>query len=251
MSAQNNIPMFLPEHVLLDTINGILTIIRDDYRNKVAEDREDENMLYLLLNGQSVGKSNLYNEAVATFITTHQNPKHIDCKLSFDHNATKVNQIYVTQLSENDKNNSIGIGEGDQDELIMARNDEPDQYREQYMRRYLATYYVVIVCENRIEMTILYNVLKSMLVSCMSHFALQGLSNMKMGGQELKMRSEVPDRLFQKAIIINFEYEQVAPIIVIQEVFRKIRIFWRPVEATVSQGPIEFEEDDDLSESSS
>lgn len=251
MSVQNRISLFCPEHLILKTVNDILTIIRSDYRNKILEGREEENMLYLLLYGQTVGKHNLYQEAVSIFITTAQNPKHFDCKLNYDQNSTNAPQIYITQPSENERNNSIGLGEGDQDELVLTRDDEADQYREQYRRRYLATHYVVIVCENRMEMTIIYNVLKSMIASCMNHFALEGLSNLKLGGQELKLRSEIPDKLFQKGIVMSFEYEQVSPSIVIKEIFRKISIFWRPVEADTSQGPITVETDDDLNESSS
>lgn len=251
MSVLNRVSLFLPEHLIVNTINGILSIIRADYRSKVAENKENENMLYLLLGNQTLGKINVYAEAVKIFITTAEKPKQFDCKLSYDQNSATAPQVYLVQGSETPSNNSIGIGEGDQPELLLTSNDSADHYREQYMRRYAASQHVVIVCENRMEMQIIYNVLKSMIVSCFAHFALQGLSNLKLSGQELKMRGEIPDKLFQKAIIMNFEYEQVSPTIVIQDVFRKIRIYWRFDEATDVSGPIAFEEDDDLIDSSS
>jgi len=252
MAVLNNIPLLLPEHVILETINQLLITIRDDYRNKQIEGKQEEGLLYLLLNNQTVSNRSLYDEAVKIFITTPQSPKHFNCTLNFDHNDTKVPQLYITQPSESPANNSIMIGEGDQDEIEIANNaPEPDQYRAQYMRRYLATHYVLIVCENRVEMTVIYNVMKALLVSCINHFELTGLSNIKIAGQELKMRNEIPDRLFQKAIVLTFEYEQVSPSIVIQEIFRKIRIYWKPEGAETPQGSIEFEESDDLNDSSS
>lgn len=251
MSVSGRIPLLLPEHIVINTINQILIILREDYKEKIAAGREEENMLHLLLYGQTIEKIDMYKEAVSIFITTPQNPKHFNATLSFDHNDTKAPQIYITQPSENEKNGSLQIGEGDQDELTFARTaPEQDEYRTQYMRRYMATHYVVIVCENRIEMTIIYNVLKSMIVSCMNHFALEGLSNLKIGGQELKMRSEIPDRLFQKGITMSFEYEQVAPTLVLEQVYRKIRIFWEPEGSTIPQGPIEISNEDDLNSSS-
>lgn len=250
--VSGNIPLLLPEHVILDTVNYLLEIIRVDFRNKQTENREEESLLHLLLNNQTVSNRNLYNEAVNIFITTPQSPKHFNCTLNFDHNDTKLPQLYITQPSESPANNSIGIGEGDQDEITLGYDvPEPDQYRAQYMRRYLATHYVLIACENRIEMTVIYNVLKALLVSCFNHFELTGLSNIKIAGQELKMRNEIPDRLFQKAIVLTFEYEQVSPSIVIQDIFRKIRIYWKQEGTETPQGPIEFEEEDNLNDSSS
>ncbi len=251
MSVVNRVPLFLPEHLILRTANIILEVIRTDYRNHLAGNSVEESMLHLLLGNQSVGKVDLLREAVKIFITTPQDPKHFDVKLSFDKNPSKAPQVFITQPAENDRNNSIDVGVGDQSELLITSDDQEDQYREQYMRRYSATQYLMIVCENRMEMTIIYNVMKSMLVSCFNHFSTEGLSNLKLGGQELKMRGEIPDELFQKAIIMNYEYEQVSPSIVIQNVFRKIRLYWRATEATDRQGPIEFETDDDLSDSSS
>lgn len=251
MSVINREPLFLPEHLILNTVNAILSIIREDYRDKVADNKEDENMLYLLLGNQTLGKLDIYKEAVKIFITTPEKPKHFDCKLSYDTNSSTAPQIYISQGSESSGNNSIGIGEGDAEELIFTSNDSADQYVAQYMRRYMASHHVMIVCENRMEMQIIYNVIKSMLVSCMAHFATKGLINLKLNGQELKMRGEIPDKLFQKAIIMNFEYQQVSPTILIQNVYRKIKLYWRANEATSVNGPIIFEQADDLTDSSS
>jgi hypothetical protein len=251
MSVINRIPLFLPELVILATVNMILKIIRKDYNDKVQQGKENENLLYLLLQGQSVGRSDLYKEAVQIFITTSENPKHFDCKLNYDQNAAEAPQLYVTQPAENTVNNSLGIGVGDQDELILVSTEDPDQFREQYARRYTTSQYVMIVCENRTEMYIIYNVIKAMLVACFNHLELSGLSNLKLNGQELKMRGEIPDKLFQKAVIMNFEYQQVTPAIVVNDVIRKIQIYWRPIEAETSQGPIVVSVDDDLEDSSS
>lgn len=252
MSVRNSISLLFPEHIILKTVNDLLTTIRTDFKNKQNEGRIEESLLYLLLNDQEVSDRSLYDEAVKIFITTPQNPKHFNCTLSFDHNDTKIPQLYVTQPAENPMNNSIGIGEGDQEEITFGRNaPEQDEYRVQFMRRYNATHYILIVCENRIEMTVIYNVLKAFLVSCINHFELEGLSNLQIAGQELKMRNEIPDRLFQKAIVMTFQYEQVSPSLVIEDVFRKIRIFWKPEGAETPQGPIEFEESDDLNDDSS
>lgn len=251
MSVQNRVPLFLPENLICDTVNAILHLLRADYTNKIAEGREEENLLYLMLHGQSLGKIDIYKDAIKIFITTAERPKHFDCKLDYDKTSTKSPQIYISQGAENAGNNAINMGEGGQDELIFARNDEPDQYRVQFTRRYATAQYLMIVCENRMEMQIIYNVLKAMIVACMNHLALKGISNLKLNGQELKMRGEIPDTLFQKAIVMNFEYDQVAPSIVLERVYRDIKLYWKFSDAEERRGPIDISVSDDLVDSSS
>jgi len=249
--ALNNIPLVIPDIILVDTLNLALNAIRTDYANKLIEGRVDESLLYLLLNGNSIGNYNLLENAIKIFITTPQNPKHFDVKGSFDHNSPSAPQVYVTLPSENSKDDELSIGEGANDELIYPRDSEADQYRKQYMRRWIATYNVVIVCDNKNEMAVIYNVFKSLIIACIEHFSFEGLNNMKIGGQDLRMRDNIPDKTFHRAITISFEYEQVAPSLFIKSIFRTIRLYWKPEGAVTAQGPIEISTIDDLSESSS
>lgn len=253
MSTIGNIPLLIPDQIIVNTINQILVILRNDYNDAITAGHEDESMLYLLLNNISIGTYDLYQNAKKIFVTTPQDPKHLFAKVSFDHTPNQnFPAIFVTLPSENTGNNSIGLGEGDQDELIMPRVDpDPDEYRAQYRRTYLATYNVVIVCENRNEMLVIYNVLKNMLVACTNHFGLQGLLNLKIGGQDLMRLPDIPDRYFKRAITFSFQYDQVAPSLVLQNVYRKIKLYWQPEGTSPAQGPIAFGNEDDLSPSSS
>ncbi len=252
MSVRNNVPLVIPDQILVDTLNQILTILRNDYNAAVDAGHEDESLLYLLLNNISIGTYELYDNAKRIFITTHQDPKHLFARVSYDHNANQnFPAIFVTLPSENTANNSVGLGEGDQPELEVVRVDDSDEYRAQYTRTYLATYHVVVVCENRNEMLVIYNVLKNLLVACTNHFAMCDLLNLKIGGQDLMRIADIPDRYFKRAITLSFQYNQVAPSLVIAAIYRKIKVYWEPTGTTPPQGPIVIENSDDLSPSSS
>lgn len=247
MSVYNNTPLVIPDIILVDTLNLAIDAIREDYVAHETDGTIQESFLYLLLNSLGIGRYNLIKNAVEIFGTTPEHPKHIDkVKLSYDHNSSKSPAVFVTLPSENDRNNSLQVGSGDQEPLYIGSDSEDDQYREQYMRRYFATYQVVIICENRNEMIVLYHVIKSLLTASIGHLTIEGLQNIKLGGQDLRLSPVVSDKLFTRAITISFEYEQVIPSLFIKNIFRTIRLYWKPEGATTAQGPIEVSTEDDL-----
>lgn len=231
----------LPDITIVETINLAIKAIRDDYNTCVNDGHENRSALYLLFNGISMGKYNIYDNAKKLIITTPENPKHLEVKHSFDSTSGKSPSIYVTLPSENDRNNSLSIGEGNADELVFDNTDpEQDEYKKQYMRRYATTYYAVVVTENRNEMVIIYNLLKYILVICTNHLALQGVENLKIGGQDIRLENSVPDKVFMRAVTLNFEYEQLAPELAFQKIYKKVRLFWKLNNTDPAQGPIDF-----------
>ena len=253
MAIYNNIPLVIPDIILVDTLNLGLDALREDYNNHLVDDTTNESWLYLLTNSLSVGRYNLYKNAVEVLITDPEHPKHFDVKLSYDHNSAKSPAVFVTLPAENDRNNSLQVGEGDQEPLLIGHTDEEDadQYVPQYKRRYFTTYHIVIVSDNRNEMLVLYHIFKSILTACIGHLTQEGLENIKLGGQDLRLNGLIPDKLFTRGITISFEYEQTIPSFVFHNIYRKIRLFWKPVGADTVQGPIEVSTEDDLTDSES
>lgn len=238
-------PLRIPETILLDTCNKALKILRDDYAANIAQGTEERSLLYTLMFSLDLGTYNLYDNAKALIITTPENPKHIDViSLSFDRNQGKSPHLYITLPSESTINNSIGIGEGDFPEIFYDNSPEPDQFRKQFNRRYLSTYHLVIVAENRNETLILYHLFKNMLVACTNHLAMNGVEMLKIGGQDLQSGLTPPDILFRKAITLSFEYEQQIPELFIRNIYSKILLYWKPEGAVTRQGPIVIDADD-------
>lgn len=230
----------IPEVILLDTCNKALKILRDDFNANQTAGTPERSLLYVLMYSLDLGTYNLYDNARQLIVTTPENPKHINAiTLSFDKNSGKSPHLYITLPSESAINNSIGIGEGDYPELVYD-----DQYKKQFNRRYLCTYHLVVVAENRNETLILYHLFKNMLVACTNHMAMNGIENLKIGGQDLQNGLLPPDLLFRKAITLSFEYEQQIPELFIRNIYSKILLYWKPEGAITRQGPIVIDADD-------
>jgi len=234
--------VLVPDIVICNTINLALDAIRVDYRSRVDLNQEDQSILYLLFYGQSLGNYNLYLNTIKLVDTTAQDlGKHIEAKLGYDHSSSQSPAIYVTLPSENDRNNSSSIGEGDQDELVLGSNE--DEYRTQFTRRYSSTYNIIIVCENKNEMSALYNLIKELLVTCTNHLMMKGIENIKIGGQDIQF-VQMQDKMFRRAITLNFEYEQSVPELVVKTIYSKLRLSWQPQGSDQPVGSIEITTDD-------
>jgi hypothetical protein len=247
----------IPDIHILETCNKILTILRDDYNQNILNSTESNSLLYILFNSLALGRYDFYENVKSLIVTTPENPKHIDTiTTSFDHNHNKVPHIFLTLPAESTSNNSIGIGEGDYDEIII-NNDFPeqDEYRKQFNRRYICTYYLVIVTENRGASLVLYHLFKNMLVACTNHLHLiGGLQNLKIGGQDIRMDNQVPDKVFTKAVTLNFEYEQSVPEILVKGIYDRLLLYTQvkanpDIYEVTRTGPIDIDSDDSDSDS--
>lgn len=217
--------VFIPEIQIAQTLNNVLTIVRNNHNDAVTNGQEDRSLLYLLFNNTLLGRYDFYENAKHLIITTPQNPKHLQVKLSYDQNdAGSASGIFLSLASDTNKNDSLSIGEGDRDELVFDNVSGQDEYIKQYSRQFSTTYQLVIITENKNETSILYNLFRCMIIACTEHLAMEGIINLKLGGQDLRVNMAVPDRLFMRAITMNFEYIVVTPEIFIQDIFTKIRI---------------------------
>lgn len=217
--------VLIPDIVIANTCNRVLSIIRQNHLDAIANNREDRSLLYLLFNGNALGKYDLYENAKQLLITTPESPLHLEVKIGYDHTPTTQGaSIYIAMSSESDKNNSLQIGEGDQEELVFENDEGQNEYIKQYRRRYQTTSQVFFVTQNRNEVMVLYHLFKSILTACINHLALEGISNLKIGGQDIRLNVAVPERLFMRAITLTYEYDQIVPEVFIQSIFSKIRV---------------------------
>lgn len=234
--------LVIPDLVIVDSLNIGLNVLRQDYAARVAAGQENRSALYLLFNGLSTGKYNLFDNIKKLIITTPQDPNHIEVVSSFQSLAGKSPAVYVSMPSESDKNNSIGIGEGAAPEIVFDNGTGvQDEYKKQYMRRYNTNYYVVVVANNRNDMAILYTLFKYLIVILTAHLAFEGIENLKIGGQDLQMNDSTGIKMFQRGIVLNFEYSQLAPELAFDTIYQKVRLFWKMDGSEVAKGPIEFE----------
>ena len=216
--------LLVPEVVIANALNKTLSIIRTNHTDAVANGQESRSLLYLLFNGVALDNYDFYANVKKLLITTPQDPKHITVSLSYDQNIQSTTpHIFLNLASDTPSTDSIGIGEGDQAELTFDNISGQDEYIKQYKKGYLTTYQVVIVTDNKNETSVLYNLIRAILIALTNHFSLEGLQNLKIGGSDLRLNINVPDKVFTKMITMNFLYEIVTPEVFIQDIFTKIR----------------------------
>jgi hypothetical protein len=214
----------VPEIIIASALNNILTTIRTNHIDAINNSQEDRSLLYLLFNTVALGNYDFYENAKRLLITTPQDPKHIEVKLSFDQNeANSIPSVFVSMSSDTPAVNSISTGEGDQDELMFANIGVQDEYIRQYRRGFQTTYRVVILSDNKNEVSVLYNLLRAILISATEHFVFEGLDNLKIGGQDVRLDTGVPERLYMRTITMDFHYEIVTPAVFISDIFTKLR----------------------------
>jgi len=216
--------LLIPDVKIINTYNKILDILRTDYSAHIDAGTEERSMLYLLFQGNTLGKYDLYANIKQLIITTPEDPNHLEVRLSYDPTSTTSNNmIYVTLASENAMHDSLQIGEGDNPELLFTNDDEANEYRKQFTRRFATTYTVMVMGKNRNEMLVLFHLLKAMTITCINHLTQEGLQNVKIGGQDVRFTgSDIG--LFARGINISFEYEQTVPEVIIKTVVNKIRV---------------------------
>lgn len=245
--------MIIPDILLINTLNTALTAVRNDYIERVQAGQLTRSFLYLSFKNLQLGNYVVFDNVKKMIITTPQDPNHLEVKGSYDKNINHKNGfVYVTLGSESDKNNSISIGQGDNDPLEFNNSPEgTDEIKNLYMRRFSTTYYVMIGGENKNQVVVLYNLFKSILTIANNHLELEGLSNIKIGGQDIRNNTDIPDDIFMRPISVSFEYEEVVPELAFTEIIGKIRLYWLPEGATTRQGPIEVSVEDDVGDSDS
>lgn len=217
--------VLIPEIKIAETLNKVLTIIRNNHNQAITNNQEDRSLLYLLFKTTGLGRYDFYENAKHLLVTTPQNPKHLEVKLSYDQNATgNSTGVFLNLASDSNRNDSLSIGEGDQDEMVFENDEGQNEYIRQYSRNFLTTYQLVIISDNKNEVSILYNLFRCMIIACTNHLELEGITNLKLGGQDLRVNLTIPEKLFVRAITLNFQYQVITPEVFIQNIFTKIRI---------------------------
>ncbi len=216
--------LIIPDIILVDCLNNGLKAVRLDYRSAVAAGNEQNSILYLMYNGLSLGKYIMYDNLKKLVCNTPEDPNYIDVKLSYDHNSQNPISVHISLPSESDKTNSIGLGQGDNDELTSDSNNDglPDQQRAIFSRRFQATYHVVIMADNKDAVIALYSLFKMILIACMNHLEVSGLLNTKLGGGDVRLNENQPERRFIRPLTLTFEYETVAPELIVNAIIGKL-----------------------------
>jgi len=198
--------LIIPEAILLDSLRKGLKLIRDDYNANKSD--PPTTLLYKILSGNVIQRYDLFEQAKQVFITTEGNdPRHLDVNLFFNAKRAHIPTIHITLPGEDEKDNALGLSNGYQQPVF---NSGETQYNQVFNRRYNATYNIIVTSDNTLEVVLIYHFMRSLLISLNPHLSLAGLTNIKMGGSDININSEiVPVNVFVRGIKFNFQYDVI------------------------------------------
>ena len=194
----------VPENILFKTLESILRFLRQDLEQN--ESTPQESFLFKICGDEkgADGRFSYFKEAKKIFTYKVDDPKFLELTLMFNMQSIKPNTINISHSGESQGQGSIGQ---DTNSYGVYINTD-DSYQDTFGDRFNATYLLTIVTENTNETIIIYHIIKTMLIAFKAHFTFMGLANIKLGGQDIQIKSEhVPPYMNQKVITFGCEYQ--------------------------------------------
>jgi len=145
--------MKLPELILKQIIDELLSLITTDYNNASSE---EDTFLYQVFNGNVLDGFDFYKQAREVFLRTSDNPRKLETRIMFDASRAKLPTIHVVLPSENlGKNNSLGVNRSDEN---FVRSD--DVLTPLYGRSFDIIYQLAVTSGNPMETILIYQGLR-------------------------------------------------------------------------------------------
>lgn len=199
--------ILMPEFIIYNTLNSIITYIRNDLKKYSAS--PSSTFLYKLLgldedgNILKVNRYNFFDQAKKIF----SDLGNLDISFGYSFKVNQPISICIVLPSEQPLEPTIGEDEGYQTEEI-----ENVGQQKKFTQLFDTTYQIIITSSNISEVNLVYNVLKSLLIVVMPHLSLKGLMNIKLSGNDIVFNDQlIPAGMFNKVLNLNFQYELTVP----------------------------------------
>jgi len=221
--------ILLPEVVLYDTLSNIVSFLRNDLKNSGDDTKS---YLYKILgldeNGKDI-KINLYNFFVQAkkMILNEQN---LTVNFGYNQSVAKIISLHIILPNER-ATSTIGEDEGYITENLLDKDGKVIGVQNYLSQMYESTYQILISSMNSVEINVIYDILKSMLLVLVPQLELAGFRTPTFSGNDIVMQddlAEVP--IFHKVLNITFKYEHIVPLINNDEFAKMFKIVLRPIE---------------------
>jgi hypothetical protein len=231
----------IPDIKLHEIVKSCLLAVRSDH--EVNGGTPSDTILWHLLNSTKMadtGKYAWYEQAVEIFVNrTESHPKHLETRLFFDRERAAIPTIHIMMSGESKGADGIGLDVGYRPEQVIG-----DQQRPVYNRQFDINANIIVTSDNTFETVIIYHVLKSMIISLMTHIQLVGFINPNISGRDITLSQEiVPNGLYARTINFTAGYELDVPEAclnkIVQEVWIQMKnINDQPISPYIGAAPI-------------
>lgn len=195
-----------PDIILCRTLESIVKLLREDL---IANSKSDEEtILYKIIGVDEEEKPLKWN-----FVNFYKQAKKIildenNLSVNFGYNLETSTPIcmHIILPSEQGKM-CIGADEG-----YLSERDKDGNYQLYYTEMYETTYQIMITSTNSTEVTIVYHIIKSMLLMLVDQIDLMGLRNPTLSGNDIVMQDDLtPVPIFHRVLNVSFTYEHNVP----------------------------------------
>lgn len=195
-----------PDIILCRTLESIVKLLREDL---IANSKSDEEtILYKIIGVDEEEKPLKWN-----FVNFYKQAKKIildenNLSVNFGYNLETSTPIcmHIILPSEQGKM-CIGADEG-----YLSERDKEGNYQLYHTEMYETTYQIMITSTNSTEVTIVYHIIKSMLLMLVDQIDLMGLRNPTLSGNDIVMQDDLtPVPIFHRVLNVSFTYEHNVP----------------------------------------
>ena len=221
--------ILLPEVVIFNTLESIVKLLRDDLIQN--PDTDSNTILYKILGLDEEGKTikiNLYEyfkQAKRMFLK----PDNLSVNFGYNQKVANMISMHILLPAEQGKS-TIGEDEGYIEEDIIEENVKTAT-QPYFTQTYECTYQIMITSNNSMEVNVVYNILKSMLLMLTPHLELMGLRIPVLSGNDIIMQDDlIPNPIFHKVINLSFTYEHNVPQLLRNEVAKRFYVIMKAID---------------------
>jgi hypothetical protein len=216
--------IIIPEVVIYNTLNSLITFLREDIRINDAQNTKEESILWHILGQNEDGNKltlNVYNfyDQAKKMLTTHGN-----LRINYGYSAETAKNLSLHIMLPAETNAGSGLGE---DEGYMEDISDNIPYR--FTQNFEANYQIMITSDNSSECMVMYHLLKTMILAVVPHWELQGLRIPRISGGDIVMEQDLtPFMIFHKIINLTFMYEHTVPQLILKKIANSINFVGWP-----------------------
>lgn len=201
----------IPELVVFQTIKAALFTLREDYQQNIAD--ITKSFLYKCLGVSNILQGyNYITQSLAVFITPKNanEPRYLDVSMGMDTDriGKKMPHIHVILQNDSPKDDSLGLGSGNREPIF---DDVSGIYEMSKVRRFNQQINLLISGDNSNEKSLIYHVLKSLLIEYIPYLNELGFDNVSLSGGDITMRNESSSIIYMRSLSLRFDYEHEVP----------------------------------------
>jgi hypothetical protein len=189
----------VPQLEIYKILLGFFEFIKKN--DSISSNNPEDSFLNKTFSGLEFANLNYLEQARDLFTRTRNHPKNFDVRMMFDRERAHLPTMHVSMGM--DSSDIIGIGQSQGvNEKGQLEYTQVDSFEVN----------LIFTSDNKNEITIMYELLKSYLPALQLCFESRGLLNVKRSGKDLSIdQSEIPTSIYMRMMTLKGQYESKSP----------------------------------------